>query len=114
VTAENFDRRWIFVIALVFLFLLRGNPFINIVIVAIGAGWAIQAGLEPWRDVASPIGGPKVTYWRGQRIETPQPTLSRIRSVSLLQICIAVLYLVFGLGMAYATVVLFLRLSNLM
>ncbi len=112
-TTSNFDPRWIFVIFIVFLFVARNNPYVTVVILAIGAGWALQAGLSIWRDVPGPVGGAKVIYWRGQRIETPQPAWSRIRSISPLQIATSVLYLVLGLGAAYAALVSFLRLSDI-
>lgn len=112
----NFDPRWIFVILIVLLavFYRGGNPYMNIVILAVGAGWAIQAGFAPWRGNMSPIGGTKVIYWRGQRIEVQQqPAWQRVRSVSPLQVLVSLVYLALGLACAYAAVLLFLRLNNI-
>jgi hypothetical protein len=114
VNTPNFDPRWIFVIFIVLLLVLRGNPYIDIVILLVGAGWALQAGLVPWRGTTSPIGRSKVTYWRGQRIEIQQPAWERVRSISLLQVLVSVIYLAVGLIAAYAAILSFLRLSNIM
>ena len=108
----NFDGRWIALIFLI-LFLLFRSPQTDIVLLAIGAGWAIQAGLAPWQGGRNALGGTKVTYWRGQRIVTKQPVRARIRSVSGIQILVSIVYLALGLGMAYAAFSWFASLIRL-
>jgi Na+-transporting NADH:ubiquinone oxidoreductase subunit NqrB len=108
----NFDGRWIALIFLI-LFLLFPSPHTSIVLLAIGAAWAIQAGIAPWRGGRSTLGGTKVTYWRGQRIVTKQPTRARLRAVSGTQILVAIVYLALGLGMAYAAFIRFASLIGL-
>ncbi len=108
-----FDSRWLI---LIFLALLLFNPgrLTGVVLLAVGAGWAIQAGLASLRISAPQLGGTKVTYWRGQRIETRQAPSQRVRSVPVTQLAIGVFYVVLGAGLGYAALVLFLRLSNLL
>jgi len=108
-----FDSRWLILI-LVLLFVLNARGLAGVVLLAVGAGWAIQAGLASLRISAPQIGGTKVTYWRGQRIETRQAPSQRVRSLPFTQLAIGVFYVVLGAGMAYAAVVLFARLSNLL
>ncbi|HEX6290441.1 MAG TPA: hypothetical protein VFZ66_14725 [Herpetosiphonaceae bacterium] len=108
----NIDWRWIALIFLILLLLSR-NALTNIAVLAIGAGWAIQAGLEPWRRSGSVLGSTKVTYWRGQRIVTKQPARARLRSVSPLQVIVSFVYVALGLGSAYAALYWFARVSGL-
>ena len=103
----NFDPRWLFVIVLV-LILLNPGGLAGVVVLAIGAGWAIQAGLAPWRMNMGRISGTKVTYWRGQRIETRQAPTQRLRMLPITKLLVAVLYLTLGLGMAYAAILRFI------
>lgn len=109
----NFDWRWVGVI-LILLLVLTADTRTGIVVAAIGAAWMIQAGLEPWRGGRSrSLGSTKVTYWRGQRIETKVSARARLRSVSSLQIVVSVLYLLLGLGSAFAAIYWFARLTGL-
>ena len=108
----NFDWRWLAVI-FVLLLVLFPSPQTNIVVLGIGAGWAIQAGLAPWRSGRSVLGGTKVTYWRGQKIVTKQPVRARVRSVSGVQLVVSLVYLALGLGRAYAALARFARLVSL-
>ena len=109
----SFDRRWIFVLLLV-LVLLNPGGLIGVVVLAIGAGWAIQAGLAPWRMGMGRISSTKVTYWRGQRIETRQPPSQRLRMLPFTQLLVALFYLLLGIGMAYAALLRFATLSQLL
>ncbi|HEY0734352.1 MAG TPA: hypothetical protein VGD69_05560 [Herpetosiphonaceae bacterium] len=100
----NFDWRWVGVILILLLVLTR-DIRTGIVVAAIGAAWLIQAGLEPWRGGrSSPLGSTKVTYWRGQRIETKVPARARLRSVSTIQMIVSALYLLLGGASAFAAV----------
>lgn len=107
-----FDSRWL-VLILLLLFVLNARGLAGVVLLAVGAGWAIQAALSSLRISAPQISGTKVTYWRGQRIETRLAPTQRVRSVPFTQLAIGVFYLLIGVGMAYTAVVLFLRFSNL-
>ena len=106
----NFDYRWLAIIFIILLLVFPRSPQLNIVVLGIGAGWAIQAGLAPWRGSRGVLGGTKVSYWRGQRIVTKQPARARIRSASSVQLLVSLIYLVLGLGMAYAALARFLFL----
>lgn len=109
----NFDWRWIGVI-LILLFVLFPSRETRIVLGLIAAAWMIQAGLEPWRaGRSSTLGSTKVTYWRGQRIETKQSTRARIRSVSSLQMAASVLYLLLGVASGFAAIFSFAQLIGL-
>jgi hypothetical protein len=107
-----FDSRWLILILLL-LFVLNARGLAGVVLLAVGAGWAIQAGLGSLRISAPQLGGTKVTYWRGQRIETRLAPTQRVRSIPFTQVAIGVFYLLIGAGLAYTAVVLFLRFSNL-
>lgn len=108
-----FDSRWLILVFLVLL-LLRPGGLTGVVLLGVGAGWALQAGLASLRLTTPRLGGTKVTYWRGQRIETRQAPSQRVRSVPVTQLVIGTFYVVLGAGMAYAAVVLFARFSNLL
>jgi hypothetical protein len=109
VNTMNFDWRWIGII-LILLYVVFPDPRTAIVVAAIGAGWMIQAGLQPWRAGRSSFSSTKVTYWRGQRIETRQSTRARIRSVSTIQMLVSGLYLLLGIASAFASLFSFIRL----
>ena len=108
----NFDWRLIAVVLVLFLVLFSRNPQTNIVVLAIGAGWAIQAGLAPWRGSRGVLGSSKVTYWRGQRIVSKPSSRSRRLSLTPVQILVSLWYLTLGLGMAYAAIAIFVRLAS--
>lgn len=109
----NFDWRWLGVI-LILLFVLFPSRETRIVLGFIGAAWMIQAGLEPWRGGRSSVlGSTKVTYWRGQRIETKVPARARLRSVSSLQTAASVVYLLLGVAIGLAALYSFAQLSGL-
>lgn len=108
----NFDWRWLGVI-LILLFLLSPDPLTKVVLAAIAAAWMVQAGLDPWRGGRSTLGSTKVTYWRGQRIETKVSTRARLRSVSSIQMVVSVIYLMLGVASAWAAIYSFGRLSGL-
>lgn len=105
----NLDWRAIVVIGLLLLFVFSRNPATNIMLLAIGAGWALQSGLTPWRSGRGMLGSTKVTYWRGQKIVTKQPARARMRSVSTIQMLVSIWYILLGLGMAYAAIIWFIR-----
>jgi hypothetical protein len=110
----SFDRRWLVVLVLL-LIVLNPRGLIGVVVLGIGAGWALQAGLAPWRLGMGRIGGStKVTYWRGQRIETKQAPSQRLRTLPITQLLVSVLYVVLGVGMAYSALLLFARLTQLL
>ncbi len=108
-----FDSRWLILI-LVLLFVFNARGVGGVVVLAVGAGWAIQAGLASLRISSPQLSGTKVTYWRGQRIETRQAPSQRVRSVPVTQLAIGVFYVALGAGLGYVALVLFLRLSNLL
>lgn len=107
---STIDWRAILIVAVILLFVFSPNPATQIVVLAVGAGWAIQSGLSPFRGRGGVLGSTKVTYWRGQKIVTKQPARARLRATSGLQMVVAALYLVLGLGMAYAAVIRFAAL----
>jgi hypothetical protein len=92
--------------------LFSRSPQTNIVVLAIGAGWAFQAGLAPWRGSRGVLGSSKVTYWRGQRIVSKPSGRSRRLSVTPVQMLVSLVYLTLGLGMAYAAVAIFISLAS--
>ncbi len=108
----HFDWRLIAVMLVLFLVIFSRSPQTNIVVLAIGAGWAIQAGLAPWRGSRGVLDGSKVTYWRGQRIVTKSAARGRRLSVTPVQILVSLWYLLLGLGMAYAAIAIFIRLAS--
>jgi hypothetical protein len=93
----RFDWRW--VIAILVIAVLansRSLPWQAVVtILALGGGYLLYLG---WQ-VAGGVGGrresQRVTYWRGQRIETKAPP-RQIRTPSLRELAPASLYLVLG------------------
>jgi hypothetical protein len=103
---------WRLIVGLIFILLLlfSRSPQTNLVLLAIGAGWFIQSGIAPFRGRGGMLGSTKVTYWRGERIVTRVPPRARLRSVSGIQLVVAVMYIVLGLSMAYAAVRLFIAL----
>lgn len=112
----NFDWRWIGVIFLILMVLplLRQVNLTAVPVLAIGAAWMIQSGLEPWRaGRTNVLGSTKVTYWRGQRIETKVPARTRVRSVSSIQMVVSVLYLLIGVASAFAAIYWFAQLTGL-
>ena len=104
----NFDWRLIAVVLVLFLVIFSRNPYTNIVVLAIGAGWAIQAGLAPWRSRGI-LGSSKVTYWRGQRIVTKPKGRGRL-AVTPVQTLVSALYVLIGAGLAYTALLIFIRL----
>lgn len=108
----NFDWRLIAVILVLFLIFFSRNAQTNIVVLAIGAGWALQAGLAPWRTGRGVLGSSKVTYWRGQRIVTKPRGRARV-AVAPVQMLVSAVYLLLGLGMAYSAILTFVRLVQL-
>ncbi|HEY0607509.1 MAG TPA: hypothetical protein VGD58_31615 [Herpetosiphonaceae bacterium] len=109
----NFDWRWVGVI-LILILIFTSDRRTDIVLGAIGAAWMIQAGLEPWRaGRTSVLGNTKVTYWRGQRIETKVPARTRIRSVSSLQMAASAVYLLIGVASGLAAIYWFALISGL-
>ena len=108
----NFDWRLISVILVLLLVIFSRSPQTNIVVLAIGAGWALQAGLAPWRGSRGVLGSSKVTYWRGQRIVTKQRSRGRSVDLSPVQMLVSVLYLALGLGMAYTAIAIFAQLAR--
>jgi hypothetical protein len=103
VNTTTLDWRAILVVVIILLIVFSGRPETNIVALAIGAVWAIQSGIAPWRGRGGIIGGStKVTYWRGERY----------RSVSPVQVLVSFWYIALGLGMAYAALLTFIRLNT--
>jgi hypothetical protein len=99
----NFDWRWIVVIILALVFFgqisFAPSAGVSIVLLALGGYWALQAGLAPWRGRDALLGGgPKVTYWRGQRIELPRAQRSRFRAPAMTSLLVSIVYLVMSIG----------------
>ncbi len=114
----SFDWRWIVLIFVALIFLgqvnLRFSPAVGVVLLALGAYWAIGAGLSAWRDRGSLLGSSKVTYWRGQRIELPRNSSParrlRLRAPAGTSLLISIFYLALGAGFVFAAVRSLLRL----
>ena len=117
----SFDWRWIVLIFVALIFLgqinLRFSPAFGVVLLALGAYWAINAGLSSWRERGgggSLLGNTKVTYWRGQRIELPRNQSPvrrlRLRTPVGTTLLVSVFYLVLGAGFVFAAVRSLLRL----
>lgn len=108
----TFDWRWIVLIFVALIFLgqvnLRFSPIVGVVLLAVGAYWAIQAGLGSWRSGGggSVLGSSKVTYWRGQRIELPSrgSPVRRLRTPAGTTLLVSIFYLVLGAGFVFAAV----------
>ena len=97
----NGDWRWPLAIVLVLLFLTPRNAGLSVLLLALGAALAIGVGLAPWRGGAGGFGGTKVTYWRGRRIEMPQSSRQRLRSLPPAQLLLSLASLTLGLWLAY-------------
>jgi hypothetical protein len=115
----SFDWRWIVIIFVALIFFgqvnLRFSPAVGVVLLALGAYWAIQAGLSSWRQRGGPLlGSSKVTYWRGQRIEIPRNESPmrrlRLRAPVGTSLLVSLFYLILGAGFVFAAVRSLLRL----
>jgi hypothetical protein len=99
------DWRGVLVLLFIVLMIVFRSPITNIVLLALGAGWFLQAGLAPLRAMGgSVLSGEKVTYWRGQRIVQHQPVRQRARSIGSTQLAVTALYLLLGGATAVAGV----------
>ena len=103
------DWRPIAIIAIVLLLLVPRGPYLTVVLLALGAWLALRTGLAAWRG-AGRRGGPKVTYWRGRRIEIDRPERTSGRLAPVGPTLVAVLCLALGLWLAYAALLMFARL----
>ncbi|NTW00326.1 MAG: hypothetical protein HGA19_03355 [Oscillochloris sp.] len=108
-----FDWRWIALI--LFIALLangRSLPW-PIIALALGAGGSYLIMIA-WQS--SGISGSKrdarVTYWRGQRIETPG-TSRRSRPASWRQLAPAIIYTLFGLALLFGAVLMVINRTGL-
>jgi hypothetical protein len=126
----NIDWRTFVIVLLVIVFLvgplfgLIGGfvriPAVSIAVAAFGAGWLISAGLGALRGGGgrrrgSVLGSSKVTYWRGQRIETRQSARARVQAnLSTVPLLVSAWYIAMGLGCAYTAVILLGQLSGLL
>ena len=109
------DWRWIVVIVIALLFFgqlrLAPSSELGVILLALGGYWAVQAGLQPWRERGSILGNRKVTYWRGQRIELEQPRRrARFRTPAATPLLVSLVYLVLGAGLWLGALRLLLRL----
>ncbi len=113
----TFDWRWIVVIFIALLFFgqirIAPSPLLSMVLLALGGYWAVQAGIEPWRGRRSLLGSSKVTYWRGQRIETRTPVRARFRTPPTTPLIVSIIYLLMGLGLWFSALLVLLRLVTL-
>src|SRR5687768_14522939 len=69
---QDIDLRWVFVIVVVVLLLLRGSIFqgpLGVVLALIAGSYLCTVGWERLRGGATPLRSTKTTYWRGQRVE---------------------------------------------
>lgn len=89
-------------------------PPVTVATAIVGAVWFLSAAIGPLRGGSrrSTLGSTKVTYWRGQRIETRLPPRARVRAASNVQAAGALWYLALGVGCAYAAIITLLRLIN--
>ncbi len=110
----NFDWRWVVVIfnALVFFGQINvfPTPVVGVVLLALGAYWAVSAGLEPWRGRNTLLGSKRYTYWRGQRIELGPTRRTRVNLPPTTSLIVSLLYLSLGIGLILAALRLLLRL----
>ena len=106
----NGDWRWPLAIVLVLLFLTPRNSGLSIVLLTLGAALAIGIGLAPWRGSEGAFSGPKVTYWRGRRIEIPQSSRQRLRSLPPARMLLSLASLALGLWLAYTAFLALIRL----
>ncbi len=107
----RFDWRWVALIALVAI-LANGSTLpwpILFAAMAAGGGYLVYQGWKVWvRASGGSVGGPRVTYWRGQKIELrperrgPPPTSWRAIGPALL-------YLVIGGALILAALAVLLR-----
>lgn len=98
----RFDPRWL-VLLVVFVVLsnARSLPWpIVAALLAGGGGYLLYWGLNLWRGGVTSRSGPRVQYWRGQRIESPTPR--RPRMPPLREILPAVIPLLVGAAMLLA------------
>lgn len=109
----SFDWRWIVLIlvALIFFGQISFAPSagLSVIILALGAYWALRAGFEPWRGRDAILGSRRVTYWRGQRIELRPARRARVR-LAPMPLLVSVLYLLISAGLVLAALRLALRL----
>lgn len=105
----RFDRSWLPGIAAVLgLILLERQLFglpwaFRALLATAGSMWFLWTAWNIWRN---PVGrgefanrGPRVQYWRGQRIETPPASRARrVSSLPATQLIMAIFYAVTGAG----------------
>lgn len=72
---KNFDWRWVGAIAVIVLLtqIRFLPPYVTALVLALGGGYFVSIGWNAWRRGGGSAGGRRVTYWRGQRIESPPP-----------------------------------------
>lgn len=104
----RFDWRWVALIAIVALIANGGAlPWLVLVLVLAGSGvYLLYQGWNVWTG-GRPTTSDRVTYWRGQRIETSAPR--RVNIPSFRTIGPAVIYLVIGAALTLAALVVVLR-----
>lgn len=110
---SSFD--WRLLIGLIFLFLIlfSRSPQTDIIALALGAAWMLNAALLPWRGRGSTLSGTRVVYWRGERIVTRSSARARLRTLSPVLVLASLAYLALGLAMIYAALLRFLLLIRL-
>jgi len=97
VSNVRFDWRWVAGVVVIAVLASAGRlPWYVTTLVAGGSGiWLLVAGWQAWVRSGGPPSRGRVTYWRGQRIETAPvrrgPALPRWSDIGP-----AVLYLIFG------------------
>lgn len=70
---NTFDWRWIGAIAVIVLLtqIRFMPPYVTGLVLAVGGGYFLSIGWKAWMRGGGSSGSRRVTYWRGQRIETP-------------------------------------------
>lgn len=70
---NTFDWRWIGAIAVIVLLtqIRYMPPYVTAIVLAGGGAYFLSIGWKAWTRGGGASGGRRVTYWRGQRIETP-------------------------------------------
>lgn len=109
----RFDWRWVALIALVAILANSAALPWPVLFAAMagGGGYLLYEGWKVWvRASGGSVGGPRVTYWRGQKIELrPQNERRGLPPMSWRTIGPALLYLVIGGALILAALAVLLR-----
>jgi hypothetical protein len=104
----SFDPRWV-MIAVIAIIIASANrlpwPIVALAL-AVGGGYALTLGWQTWRRTGG-VGGSRIVYWRGQRIEMGKP--SRMQLPAWRDIGPAAIYFVVGGVLVLAALAIIFR-----